>query len=176
MQQSSQTEPSVGFLTVEHSESIGWTGGYLILNSGGRPLEFHCTLPVRPTRTHEILYGNTLRNYLICDLVVPALLKQARVQPMVLCTDLPELATPGQEFNGPPVAIIADRSFGIPASSAGEMLQSQQGTNFWVVHENVDQVAGAFERMTDLADWNEPLERIREAIREAQNGATARAA
>ena len=42
----------------------GLFGGYLVLNLLGRPLEFHCTAPVRPNRAQEILYGPTLDPYL----------------------------------------------------------------------------------------------------------------
>ena len=48
-----------GFLTVLSSDEQGLIGGYLVLNQAGRPLEFHCTAPVKaesgaadPVRSH----------------------------------------------------------------------------------------------------------------------------
>ena len=41
---------ALGFLTVLEHEHLGLVGGYLILNTAGRPLEFHCTAPVKPNR------------------------------------------------------------------------------------------------------------------------------
>ena len=60
----SKSVPSVGFLTVQEFTDLGLIGGYLILNAVGRPLEFHCTAPVRPNRAQEILYGPTLAPFL----------------------------------------------------------------------------------------------------------------
>src|SRR5690606_4031626 len=91
MSKTSHSELSIGFYTVEQSETLGWTGGYLVLNHGGRPLEFHCTLPVRPTRAHQILYGSTLRAHLIGERIGATLLKQSRVRPLLVCGDQPEV-------------------------------------------------------------------------------------
>ena len=60
----SKAMPTVGFLTVQSFADVGLIGGYLLLNPLGRPLEFHCTAPVRPNRAQEILYGPTLAPYL----------------------------------------------------------------------------------------------------------------
>ena len=60
---------ALGFITVcEHAE-LGTIGGYLILNASARPLEFHCTTPVKPTRAQEILYGATLKPVLFASLL-----------------------------------------------------------------------------------------------------------
>ena len=63
----------LGFLTVVENETLGLIGGYLLLNAAGRPLEFHCTAPVKPSRTQEILYGPTLRPYLLAEVIGQAL-------------------------------------------------------------------------------------------------------
>ncbi|MEQ8839035.1 MAG: hypothetical protein RID07_19675, partial [Lacipirellulaceae bacterium] len=60
--------PAIGFLTAVESPQHGLFGGYLVLSLQGRPLEFRCTTPVKPTRAQEILYGKTLRPYLLCEL------------------------------------------------------------------------------------------------------------
>jgi hypothetical protein len=58
-------ETSFGFLSSVHTAEHGYFGGYLIVSELGRPLEFHCTSPVRPSRAQEILYGPTLQAYLL---------------------------------------------------------------------------------------------------------------
>ena len=60
----SKSLPAIGFLTVVTIPDQGLVGGYLVLNAAARPLEFHCTTPVRANRAQEILYGPTLRPYL----------------------------------------------------------------------------------------------------------------
>ena len=51
------SQPVLGFLTVLEHPQHGLFGGYLLLNLAGRPVEFHCTAPVKPNRAQQILYG-----------------------------------------------------------------------------------------------------------------------
>ena len=46
----------LGFLTAIEVPDKGLTGGLLVTNHYGRPLEFQCTTPVRANATQEILY------------------------------------------------------------------------------------------------------------------------
>ena len=64
MAENALTQAAIGFLTVVDEPAHGLFGGYLILNPAGRPVEFHCTAPVKPNRAQEILYGTTLKPYL----------------------------------------------------------------------------------------------------------------
>ena len=57
-------QPSLGFLTILEHEEHGLVGGYLLFTTAGRPLEFHCTAPVKPNRAQQILFGPTLESYL----------------------------------------------------------------------------------------------------------------
>lgn len=79
--------PAIGFLTVIEHARHGLFGGYLVVNTAGRPLEFHCTAPVKPNRAQEILYGPTLRPYLFGEQIGGALVSKAKLQPLCLCTD-----------------------------------------------------------------------------------------
>ena len=76
-----------GFLTVVENEELGWIGGLLILNASSRPLEFHCTAPVKPSRAQQILYGPTLASYVCGDLIGAALTKKANAHPELYFTD-----------------------------------------------------------------------------------------
>ena len=60
----SQQPLPIGFLSVLDDEELGAIGGYLVLSRNGRPLEFHCTSPVRANRAQQILYGPTLQPFL----------------------------------------------------------------------------------------------------------------
>ncbi len=65
-----------GFLTVVEHPQYGLFGGYLILNTAGRPLEFHCTAPIKPNRAQEILYGPTLESFLYGEQIGQTLISQ----------------------------------------------------------------------------------------------------
>lgn len=99
--------PTVAYLTVVNDERTGWTGGLLLLNKGGRPVEFHCTLPVHPTRSHEILFGCTLRQHLISEVIGPLLIEKCRTPISLLCCNQPE----SLEINTPklpPIALVRE--------------------------------------------------------------------
>jgi hypothetical protein len=172
MSQVAASEPAIGFYTVEESEFTGWTGGLLILNSGGRPLEFHCTLPVRPSRAHEILYGASLRDYLIGDAIGSLLLGRCRHTPLVVCCNQVE-------------ALQLDNETPYPLCLVCEAAESDEGpitdetipgydlleiacSGVRVARHRAAQLRAAIERLRNLPDVIEPFGRIREAIGEAQ--------
>ncbi len=62
-------------------------GGYLILNRNGRPVEFHCTAPIRATRAQHILFGPTLEPYLYGEQLGRALTVRATIQPRLILTN-----------------------------------------------------------------------------------------
>jgi len=85
----SATNPKAafGFLTIVETSEAGLFGGYLALCEAGRPLEFRCTTPVVPSRAQAILYGPTLRPYLVADVIGVALLEKAKIKTSMVLTD-----------------------------------------------------------------------------------------
>ncbi len=81
------SKPAIGFLTVLDHPQHGLFGGYLLLNLAGRPLEFHCTAPIKPNRAQQILYGPTLESFLYGEQIGSTLLGHAKTSPLVVCTD-----------------------------------------------------------------------------------------
>lgn len=179
---------ALGFLTVIESEQHGLVGGYLILNLAGRPLEFHCTAPLKPNRAQQILYGPTLEPYLYGEQIGQALVAKSPIQPLCICTDRePALAL--REFVSQPVAWVAPpdsqhgnqpveegASFRIDGSHPLRpgLLMLSVGCNRLGLPagrkgdaELVRERLAALEPSFDLA---EPFGRIREAIDEAQRG------
>ena len=87
MGSNSKTLLALGFITVRHHVEHGYFGGYLVLNQLGRPLEFHCTLPVKPSRAQSLLYGHTLDDFICGEQVAKALVTKAKLKPSLLLTD-----------------------------------------------------------------------------------------
>jgi hypothetical protein len=79
--------PVIGFLSVVHAADTGFCGGYLLVGGSARPVEFHCTAPVRPNRAQQILYGPTLWQYLYGELIGKTLYDKAKIEPLAVCTD-----------------------------------------------------------------------------------------
>jgi hypothetical protein len=94
-----------GFYTVVRHEQHGLFGGLLLLNRNGRPLEFHCTAPIKPNRAQEILYGASLESYLHGEAIGAALLAKASAPPTFVCVETPA-ALAVREFIEAPVAMI----------------------------------------------------------------------
>src|SRR4029077_13789923 len=77
----------LGFLTAIEVPDRGFVGGLLVTNQYGRPLEFQCTVPVKPNSTQEILYGPTLEPFVLGELIGGTLVEKAGVKPQLILTD-----------------------------------------------------------------------------------------
>ena len=78
----------LGFLTVIDQPAGGLTGGYLVLNKAGRPMEFHCTVPLSPGKIQHILYGNTLQPFLYGERIAQTLLQRSKLPILSILTNL----------------------------------------------------------------------------------------
>jgi hypothetical protein len=169
---------TLGFLTVVENEQFGMVGGYLLLNRNGRPLEFHCTAPVRPSRAQRILFGPTLAPYLYGEQIAQALINKASAQPVAAWTDRAAVLAV-QEFVDLPVAAIAVGNQSLEQlGSAGLNLQEFAVGRVRAVCARSMAANDLTARMEEFAgfDLNEPFERIREAIDEAHRNLSARQA
>jgi hypothetical protein len=156
--------PSFGFLTTLDSPAHGLFGGYLVVDALGRPLEFHCTAPVKVSRAQQILYGPTLQGHLHGRQVGGALLAEGKATPAVVLTDNDAMlhVRPHTKF---PVALVHRGA--VEQAGAGFLVGEA------VVSPHADDAARADEleaRLMTLAaavDLCEPFERIRAALDEA---------
>ena len=153
-----------GFLTAVESGSHGVFGGYLLVDALGRPVEFHCTAPVKVSRAQQILYGPTLTGHLHGRQIGGALLEEAGSTPVVVLTDS-EAMLHVRPHTSLPVVLV--RRCGDEASGDG-------GGALVVGHALVTPPADAggvvshLEALAAAVDLCEPFERIRAAIDEAQ--------
>jgi hypothetical protein len=174
---------AIGFYTVVAHEQHGLFGGFLLLNRTGRPLEFHCTAPIRPNRAQEILYGTSLESYLYGEAIGSTLLSKASCPIDFLCVETPA-ALAVREFCESPVALISRRNqeaaeselplFRIDAAHERGLYRFEVGPHSAAVARRfADDAATLTDRFPKLAenfDLEEPFARIRGAIEEAQRG------
>jgi hypothetical protein len=163
-----------GFLTVLHSREHGWFGGYLVLSPQGRPLEFRCSTPVAATRAQEILYGQTLRPYLFADVIGQSLVASAELPVEVILTDQPEMLSlallrPEEVLCVEPAPVLVEQAtndhverglsftLGTYRISAGSTISRDQA---WF--------QSMLKPLAAHVTLNEPFDRIRAALREAQ--------
>ncbi|MCC6127220.1 MAG: hypothetical protein IT426_19845 [Pirellulales bacterium] len=184
-----KSPPALGFLTILRQEPHGLFGGYLILNALGRPLEFHCTAPIKPNRAQEILYGPTLDAFLYGEQIGRTLLKQAGIEPLLICTDQ-ETTLSVREHTELPVALVLPQDEPpiesiVPENSpqkilridgahrgGPKLLSFDLGRNRLALPtRSEDDRRKIVERLSGIAenlDLAEPFDRIRGAIAEAR--------
>lgn len=91
----------LGFLTGLGNSNEGLIGGFLVLNAVGRPMEFHCTAPVKPNRAQEILYGNTLDGFVCGEQIAPALVGRTKAELAAVLTNDPNFLTAPELIKAP---------------------------------------------------------------------------
>ena len=168
MQQQEAAAPAFGFLTAVESPTHGVFGGYLLVDGWGRPLEFHCTAPVKVSRAQQILYGATLQSHLHGRQIGAALLAEGTVVPEVVLTDLESMLHVRPHTNLP-VALVTTAP---PADAATSAAAGFTVGNAAVSPHASDAGIGAelkekIEALVAAVDLGEPFERIRAAIDEA---------
>lgn len=167
----------LGFLTVVGSTSLGLAGGYLLVNSLGRPVEFHSTAQVKPTRTQEILFGPTLESFLYGEQIGQTLTAKTKNPPRVICVDLPILLEVRSFVSVPVVLIQTNATPSIPLDevhvrSMGGICHFDVNAHHCAVRmpERSDQaLAESFlASISNRIDLAEPFDRVRAAMLEAQ--------
>jgi hypothetical protein len=155
---------TLGFLTAVEHAPHGLFGGYLLLNTAGQPVEFHCTTPVKASRIQQILYGPTLAPFLYGEQIGATLVTKSAAAPLLLVVDRTELLAVRPHIRVPTALVMTAE---IGENSAGLTI----GNNLLqLARQDVDQRQAIAERMAVLDesfDLAEPFERIRAAIDEA---------
>jgi len=177
--------PAFGFLTVVEDSQHGFFGGYLVLSELGRPLEFHCSTPVLPTKAQKILYGSTLRSYVLGELIGQTLVNKARLPVQAVLTDLEDMLSLGLVWQGNLawVAQVEAARIGCapfeevlfdakakptkadsPELELGKYRLAGSSTCSW----SEEKLSKLLAPLASCVDLVEPFERIHEAIQEAQ--------
>ncbi len=126
----SPLKPALGFLTVISDPQAGFFGGYLVLNWAGRPLEFHCTAPIKPNRAQQILYGPTLEPYLYGEQIGRALVRKTQHAPSLICTDVPAALALRPYVEWPVVLVLSSPVPGAVPTQTDQVLRPRLGTDF----------------------------------------------
>ncbi|MEM7476638.1 MAG: hypothetical protein AAF483_16745 [Planctomycetota bacterium] len=145
----------IGFLSVRQHCEHGFFGGYLLLNALARPLEFHCTLPVKPSRAQELLYGPTLNDFVCGEQIAKALVEKAKIKATIIITDVvPILAL--QSFTSQPVAFLKCEK-GARDSAASQLVKPKSNLS-------TQPLSGLAHSLQVLASESNAEERTREVL------------
>lgn len=189
MSQGNHDQFRLGFLTAVEDPERGFVGGLLITNRFGRPLEFQCTAPVKPNRTQQILYGPTLKPYVLSELIGRTLIEKIGVKPHLVLVESEELLELRNATSTPVASLLLGTSSGSDQSSpatANRKLEQNLPNQLKLGNESILFSSTHHEDKTELekfaklvpidADLREPFERIREALSETIRLSVARPA
>lgn len=166
--------PAFGFLTVLESAAHGLFGGYLVLSPLGRPLEFRCSTPIAPSRAQQILYGPTLRPYLLAEVIGQALVAGSEMPVRVILTDQRDMLPLGLVRSE---CVVQVERVGDAAATTAEAnapaatfcaLAGCRLTMAEVAPIAIDQLRTWLEPLAAHVDLCEPFGRIIAALTEAQ--------
>lgn len=169
----------LGFLAAIEDTERGFVGGLLVTNRFGRPLEFQCTAPVKPNRTQQILYGPTLKPFVLGELIGRTLLDKVGVKPHMVLVESPELLDLRSATSTVVAALVdAGKSAASIHSQNPDNPHNDQtlptglklGSEMVCLHKSHDEDRHEVEKFAKIipadADLREPFERIREALAE----------
>jgi hypothetical protein len=159
------TNVNIGFLTILQ-EASGWLGGYLVTNGWGRPIEFRLTTAVQPNRMQTIIFGATLTEHILADLIGKTLVEKTATMPDLVVTDVPMALPLRSRVEMPVVALRYAASadtveFNHPRATTGLLLHSRYTSD-------LEATAGILDRVDPAVDLAEPFARIRDAIAESR--------
>jgi hypothetical protein len=184
-------EASFGYLSTWDSPEHGCVGGYLVVSPLGRPIEFHCTAPIRASRAQQILFGPALWSYVLGEQIGGSLLASAKMRSELILADhratlclRPTLKQPMLYLAG---AVTAKPAAADSDATTKTMTQANEpvarpperlAVRAFAVGKSVFEPGPSFESDEDAArpllellmrhvDLAEPFQRIRDAIREA---------
>lgn len=162
----------LGFLTV-FAEGPSFLGGYLVTNSWGRPVEFRLSTAVQPNKVQQILYGNTLTEYLCAELIGKTLVEKSGTPVHLLVTDSPNVLPIRTRLEIPTVMVRpADAISEAAPDQPMIRLDHQRSTMpLWWKEEHRDDhdfIRAVLDKLDPALELTEPFARIREAMTEAR--------
>jgi hypothetical protein len=84
-QQPASPQASIAFLGYrEFDDGEAYRGAILVTDEWGKPLEFRCTAPVRPTQLQRTLYGKSLLPHILSELIGAPLVSSVREKPQLI--------------------------------------------------------------------------------------------
>lgn len=168
---------TLGFISVRQHSEHGYFGGYLVVNHLGRPLEFHCTLPVKPSRAQVLLYGPTLDDFICGEQIAKALITKAKLTPDLVLTDTSAALSAALVSNLVVVCLVDQRESNqnshlrFPTQTNLNVNQfTLEGRQFQSLQSCRDvelAVRDLLPQLSERFDLTEPFSRIVEALFEA---------
>jgi len=156
------------FVSCPQDAARSFLGAALIADYRARPLEFSYVSPVRPTALQRILYGKTLNEHVLIDVIVKKLMESNGRDPDVVFVNTRELLGM-RRIVQVPVAFLS----GVAETPRKPAMLSTLTYDTGDHKDDEEVVAQIVGHLEPLIDMIEPFHRIQEALKEAiKMGAT----
>ncbi len=156
----------------ESSKAI--RGAFLLSDLNTKPIEFRCTNPIRPTSLQTMLYGNTLEQHIMVELIGLPLVNSIKERPALILVREPAFLGIRPRIDYPVIQVASEESIPISAAADGNadhLLHSTSGRFEPVVlttHNKFtsdrDQAKSILNEIFETYDLLEPFSRIETAL------------
>ena len=149
----------IGYISVE-VEGDKHTGGVIVVDERGIPLEFKYTEPVQPTQLQRIIYGRSLEDYLHVEIIAKSLLSEVENKPGVFLTDDVKLIEAGEGI------FYITRTVDDTVAEEGEYVISTPGMKYRLFGSGAmsEEVLNKLESFAEHSDILEPFQRLHRAL------------
>lgn len=149
----------IGYISVE-IENEKHTGGIIIVDDRGIPVEFKYTEPVQPTQLQKIIYGKSLEEYLHVEIIAKSLLSKVENKPAVFLTDDMKLIEAGEEV------FYITRTVDDSTAEEGEYVISAPGMKYRLIGKGAlsEETLKEIENFAEHFDILEPFQRLHKAL------------
>ncbi len=175
---------TIAYLIAKTMEDGSWTGGLLITDERGLPIDFHYIEPIRPSKIQKLIYGSALKRYLLLDAIAATLLSAMDNSAEWVFTSDPLMLELDDHDHGRIIAITPGESEPVLASgewrkdATGKIAIQTQPTDNPLAMEfispddtDTEKIASAIAELSHKMDLSEPLARVGEALSEiCRNG------
>ena len=174
----------LAYLLVRDVSEESWSGGLLVTDRRGLPLDFRYVEPIHPSRLQKLIYGSALKRYLLLDAIAATLLKAANPNAEWIFTSDPMLLELNGEISGRFVAIGNGEKK--PLNGVGEWRAEGAGNIILQIRptgppvqlvfeasseKETEKIAQELSELSHDMDFAEPLDRVGEALIEiCRNG------
>lgn len=171
---------NIGYLGFVSVGSSSYSGGLMVCDAKGFPIEFRYSEPITPTRVQQVLYGNVLDKYIKLDVISESLIKSisSNFNIMVVqdegileynfnskftvvrlsITKSPPLANQGQNIK------IKEREYLIQALPNSNPIRVQFPSAYPIPDNNINSTLDSIITAACTMDIDEPLSRINRAL------------
>lgn len=165
----------LGYMEFDNGGS--YRGAILVTDDWGKPLEFRCTAPVKPTSVQRTLYGSTLMPHVLVELIAKPLMDSLNEEPVAVLVSYETFLDLRHKVDVP-VVQIRRQGTGVKVTAASDeegnqniVMDSESGKfapiiveAHWKFPDDTNSCASLLKELFGRWDVVEPFERLHKGL------------